>query len=100
MDIEFVDEKDKFIVIYLDDIMVYSTSDKKHLEHLKKVFQKCKKFGILLNPNKSHFRVEEGKLLGHIISKEGIKIDPSRVEGILKINTPHNKKKCNPSWKK
>jgi hypothetical protein len=36
--------------------------------------------------------MEEGKLLGHIISKEGIKIDPNRVEGILKINTPRSKK--------
>jgi hypothetical protein len=36
--------------------------------------------------------MEEGKLLGHIISKEGIKIDPSRVEGILKIGTPRSKK--------
>jgi hypothetical protein len=88
MDIVFADEKDKFIVIYLDDITVYSASDKQHLEHLKRVFQKCRKFGISLNPKKSHFAVEEGKLLGHIISKEGIKIDPSRVEGILKIGHP------------
>jgi hypothetical protein len=92
MDIVFADEKDKFIVIYLDDITVYSASDEQHLEHLKKVFQKCRKFGISLNPKKSHFGVEEGKLLGHIISKEGIKIDPSRVEGILKIDTPRSKK--------
>jgi hypothetical protein len=87
MDIAFADEKDKFIVIYLDDITVYSTSDKQHLEHLKRVFQKCRKFSISLNPKKSRFAVEKGKLLGHIISKEGIKIDPSRVEGILKIGT-------------
>jgi hypothetical protein len=92
MDIEFVDEKDKFIVIYLDDITVYSASDKQHLEHLKKVFQKCRKFDISLNPKKSHFGVEEGKLLGHIISKEGIKIDPNKVEGILKIDTLRSKK--------
>jgi len=38
MDIVFADEKDKFIVIYLDDIMVYSASNKQHPEHLKKVF--------------------------------------------------------------
>jgi hypothetical protein len=69
MDIGFSNEKDKFIVIYLDDIMVYSASDEQHLEHLNKVFQKCRKFGISLNPKKSHFGVEEGKLLGHIISK-------------------------------
>jgi hypothetical protein len=92
MDITFADEKDKFIVIYLYDIMVYSASDKQQLEHLKKVFQECRKFGISLNPKKSHFGVEERKLLGHIISKEGIKIDPNRIEGILKIGTPRSKK--------
>jgi hypothetical protein len=92
MDIAFAEEKDKFIVIYLDDITVYSNSDEKHLEHLKRVLQKCKRFDILLNPKKSNFIMQEGKLLGHFISKEGIKIDPSRVEGILKINTPHSKK--------
>jgi hypothetical protein len=50
----------------------------------------------LLNPKKSHFGMEEGKLLGHIISKKGIKIDPSRVEGILKIGTLHSKKEVQP----
>jgi hypothetical protein len=92
MDIVFADDKEKFIVMYLDEIIVYSTSNKQHLEQLKRVFQKCRKFGISLNPKKSHFTVEEGNILGHIISKEGIKIDPSRVEGILKIDTPRSKK--------
>jgi hypothetical protein len=94
MDIAFAEERDKFIVIYLDDITVYSDSNEQHLEHLKKVFQKCKKFSISLNPKKSHFRMQEGKLLGHIISKEVIKIDPNRVEGFLKINTPRSKKEA------
>jgi hypothetical protein len=92
MDIVFTDEKDKFIVIYLDDITVYSVSDEEHPKHLRRDFQKCRKFGISLNPKKSNFGMEEGKLLGHIISKEGIKIDPRRVEGILKIGTPRSKK--------
>jgi hypothetical protein len=92
MEIAFADEKDKFIVIYLDDIMVYSDFDEQHLRHLKKVFQKCRKFDISLNPKKSQFGMQEGKLLGHIILKEGIKTDPNRVEGILKIGTSHNKK--------
>jgi hypothetical protein len=91
MNIAFAEENDKFIVIYLDDITVYSDSDQQHLEHLKRVFQKCRRFSISLNPKKSHFGMQEGKLLGHIISKEGIKIDPSRVEGILKISAPHSK---------
>jgi hypothetical protein len=56
------------------------------------VFQKCRKFVISLNPKKSNFSMEERKLLGHIISKEGIKVDPNRVEGILKIGIPRSKK--------
>jgi hypothetical protein len=82
MDIVFSEEKDKFVVIYLDDIIVYSKTDEKHLQHLERVFLKCLKFGVSLNPKKSHFALEEGKLLGHIISKDGIRIDPARVEAI------------------
>jgi hypothetical protein len=48
--------------------------------------------GISLNPKKSNFGMEEGKLFGHIISKEVINIDPRKVEGILKIGTPRSKK--------
>jgi hypothetical protein len=92
VDIAFADGKDKFIVIYLDDIIVYSVSNEEHLKHLRRDFQKCRKFGISLNPKKSNFGMEEGNLLGHIISKEGIKLDPNRVEGILKIGTLISKK--------
>ena len=66
-DIAFSEEKDKFVVIYLDDITVFSKSNDQHLQHLERVFLKCKKNGISLNPKKSHFALEEGKLLGHII---------------------------------
>jgi hypothetical protein len=55
MDIEFLEEKDRYVVIYLDDITVFSKIDPDHLQHLRKVFLKCKKFGISLNPKKSHF---------------------------------------------
>ena len=55
MDIAFVGEKDKFVVVYLDDITVFSKSDKEHRHHLRKVFLKFRKFGISLNPKKSLF---------------------------------------------
>jgi hypothetical protein len=97
MDIDFADEKNKFIVIYLDDIIVYSASDEEHLKHLRRAFEKCRKFGISLNPKKSNFSMEEGKLLGDIISKEGIKIDSIIVEGILKICITKSKKEVQPS---
>ena len=44
MDIAFAGERDNFVVIYLDDITVFSKSDEDHLQHLKQVFNKCKKF--------------------------------------------------------
>jgi hypothetical protein len=92
MDIALVGEKDKFIVIYLDDIIVFSKSDFEHLHHLKQTFKKCRRNGISLNPKKSHFNMHEGKLLGHIVSTRGIKIDPERVDAIQKIDIPTNKK--------
>jgi hypothetical protein len=68
MDISFIGEKDKFVVIYLDEIAVFSKNDKEHYHHLRKVFLKCIKFGLSLNPKKSLFSMKEGKLLGHIVS--------------------------------
>jgi ribonuclease HI len=92
MDIAFVGEKDKFVVVYLDDITVFSKSDVEHRRHLRKVFLKCRKFGISLNPKKSLFAMQEGKLLGHIVSAEGVRIDPSRVEAIQALSIPRSRK--------
>ncbi len=92
MDIAFVGEKDKFVLIYLDDITVFSHSHSDHLLHLRKAFEKCRKYGISLNPKKSFFALKEGKLLGHIVSSEGVKIDPKRVEAIQNLSLPRSKK--------
>jgi hypothetical protein len=92
MDIAFVGERDNFLVIYLDDLTIFSKSDEDHLIHLKQTFEKCCKFGLSLNPKKYHFAMQEGKLLGHIVSRDGIKIDPKRVEAIDTINIPRNVK--------
>ena len=50
MDIAFAEENDKIMVIYLDDITVFSKSDEEHAAHLMRVFKKCRRFGIFLNP--------------------------------------------------
>jgi hypothetical protein len=92
MDIAFIDERDKFVVIYLDDLTFFSNSVAEHLLHLKQTFKNCRKFGLSLNLKKSHFAMQEGKILGHIVSKEGIKVDLKRVEAIDTINIPRNRK--------
>lgn len=92
MDIAFANEKDVFLVVYLEDLMVFYGSDDEHLHHLRIGFQRCKKLWISLNPNKSLFAMDEGKLLCHIISKDSIHIDPSRMEAIQHIYFLCNKK--------
>ena len=79
MELAFANEKDVFLVVYLDNLTMFSKSDEEHMHHLKTIFQKCRKYGLSLNSKKSLFATEEGKLLGHIISKDGIRIDPARV---------------------
>jgi hypothetical protein len=92
MDIAFIKEKDHFVVIYLNDITVFSRSDKEHCCHLRKVFLKCRRFGLSLNPKKSLFSMKEGNLLGHIVSTEGVRIDPNRVEAIKTLSLPRSRK--------
>ena len=93
MDLDFIGLKDKFVLIYLDDLTIYShIHHHDHLQHLRKVFLKCRRYGISPNPKKSQFALSEGKLLGHIVSAEGVKIDPVRVEAIQKLSIPRSKR--------
>lgn len=87
----FLDMKNKIIVIYLDDLTVFSKKRKDNMEDLRKVLQRCREHGISLTPKKSVFYVIEGKLLGHIVSQEGIRIDPERVEDIQRLSLPSSK---------
>jgi hypothetical protein len=82
----------KLIEIYQDDLTVFSKDGKTHINHLRKVLDRCREFGISLNPAKSIFGVTEGKLLGHIISKDGVKLDPEIIEVISKVPLPVSKK--------
>jgi len=60
MDLSFFGKVNQFIIIYLDDFTVFSESDAKHIKHLRKVFQRCRKFGISLNP-KRNIVFQEGR---------------------------------------
>ena len=92
MDITFRGIINSSFVIYLDDIIVYYKNRNNHVNHLKHIFERCRKFGISLNPKKCYFALLEDKLLGFIVSKKGIHIDPNRIQEIENIPLPHNKK--------
>jgi hypothetical protein len=88
MDFSFRDLIGKIIEIYQDDLTVVSKERNAHVSCLRKIFEHCRKYGISLNPKKSIFGIDKGKLLGHVVSKEGISIDPRRVESIKNIPVP------------
>ena len=78
------------MVIYMDDLLVFSKDLSTHISDLRQVFNRCCEYEISLNPKKCSFGVTKGKLLGHVISEVGISIDPDRVESILKLAPPHS----------
>ena len=87
-------------VVYLDDITIFSKKREEHAFHLRQIFERCRKYGISLNPKKCVFVVTEGKFLGHIISKKGISIDPKIIKAIEQIQLPHNKKGMQSLWER
>ena len=92
MDISFKGLITRYVVVYLDDITIYSKNQDDHIPHLKEIFEWCQRYEISLNPKKIIFSIEEGTLLGFVISPDGITIDPRRIESIKSIAPLHNKK--------
>jgi hypothetical protein len=92
MDVYFWGLINKCVVFYLDDVTMYSKNRGAHIQHLTHIFERCRKYGMSLNPKKSIFCVKEGNILVHIISQEGIFIDPKRIKAIAQLSLPHNKK--------
>ncbi|KAL3678283.1 hypothetical protein R1sor_021239 [Riccia sorocarpa] len=80
-----------FMEAFLDDFTVYGP-DKRHLEQLEKALVRCLDKQLSLNPDKCVFWTQSGILLGHIICKEGILMDPAKIEKILKQPAPTNRK--------
>lgn len=73
---------------YLDDILVFSRTEKEHLEHLKQLFERLTKYGILINTSKSIFGVPEVTFLGYCVSTEGTKPTDEKIEAILQMEPP------------
>ena len=77
---------------YLDDIIIYSRSEKEHLEHLEEIFTRLKAAGLKLKLEKCCFFKKHIQYLGHLISADGIQPLPEKLEGIAKMPVPRNPK--------
>ena len=81
-----------FAMGYLDNIIIYSRSEKEHLEHLEEIFTRLKTAGLKLNLEKCCFFKKHIQYLGHLISADGIQPLPEKLESIAKMPAPKNPK--------
>jgi len=79
---------DDFVVVYIDDILIYSGSLEEHAEHLRKVFQRLRENKLYAKFEKCEFGVTEVDFLGHRITREGLKMDDYKIKPILDWEPP------------
>ena len=79
---------DVFCVVYLDDILIYSSSLEEHVVHVRKILQQLLKNGLRAKPEKCQFHVREIGFLGFIISSTGVSMEPDRISTIVDWPTP------------
>ena len=88
----FHDMMHKKIEVYVDDLIAKSQDDESHVENLRKLFKRLRKFQLKLNPAKCTFGATSGKLLGFIISRKGIEVDPDKIKAIQNLPPPGTQK--------
>ena len=81
---------DKFILVFLDDILIYSKNAEEHEEYLRLTLQLLRDHKLYANLSKCVFYKDRTHYLGHIISYEGIYVDPEKIEAIMNWLTPRN----------
>eukprot|EP00253_Pinus_taeda_P018429 PITA_18429 len=79
---------DKFVLIFIDDILIYSRSQEEHEEHLRMVLQTLREHQLYAKFSKCDFFIEEIQYLGHVITKEGIAVDPEKIKTIMEWPIP------------
>ena len=81
---------DKFVIVFIDDILVYSRDEEEHANHLRLVLQTLREKQLYAKFNKCEFWLDQVVFLGHIVSGEGIKVDPKKIEAVLNWEPPKN----------
>ena len=81
---------DRFVIVFIDDILVYSGSSEEHLEHLRIVLQTLRERQLYAKLRKCQFWLDRVAFLGHVISVEGVSVDPKKIEAVVNWKPPKN----------
>jgi hypothetical protein len=93
----FMKYLDKFVVIFIDDILVYSKTKEEHEQHLRLVLETLREHQLYAKFSKCEFWIKEVRFLGHILSARGVSVDPSKIKSIWKWNRQPLKLRLQPS---
>ncbi|GJP69307.1 hypothetical protein CLOP_g246, partial [Closterium sp. NIES-67] len=83
---------DECVVVYLDDILIYSCDMQQHVQHLRRVFDILRRERFYVKLSKSEFALEKVQFLGHMVSAQGVHVDPKKIEAVRTWKTPGNVK--------
>jgi hypothetical protein len=86
----FLEYFDKFVVVFIDDILILSKTEEEHEKHLRLVLEKLRSNKLYAKFSKCEFWLTEVAFLGHIISVGGVSVDPSKVKDVLNWMPPMN----------
>ena len=81
----------KACLVYLDDVLVYSRTFEEHFENLRAVFTRLRESSLKMKPRKCSFAMEQLRYLGHLVSADGLTVDPRKVEAVRELATPSNR---------
>jgi hypothetical protein len=84
----FMDELGKCVVVFIDDILVFSKTAEEHEEHLRIVLGKLQQHLLYAKFSKCEFWMEEVTFFGHVLSAKGVAVDPSKIEAVSKWQSP------------
>ena len=86
----FFEELDVFVVIFIDNILIFSKTEEEYAEHICIVLQKLRDHRLYAKFSKFEFWLKEVDFLGHILLKNGVAVDPSKVKDVLDWKQPQN----------